>query len=87
MIYMGQEISVEFPCDVYKSMDDAGEFNYFFLRDDTMEETGHIEFRYGKDLLPYELPSLHQNGQTPPLLRDCSPPCGPSQSDPRRNES
>ena len=25
-------------------------FNYLFLRDDTMEETGHIEFRYGKDL-------------------------------------
>lgn len=50
MTYMGQEISVEFPCDVYQSTDEAGEFNYFFLRDDTMEETGHIEFRYGKDL-------------------------------------
>ena len=50
MVYMGQEISVAFPCDVYKSTDEAGEFNYFFLRDDTMEETGHIEFRYGKDL-------------------------------------
>ena len=50
MVYMGQEISVEFPCDVYKSTDEAGEFNYFFLRDDTMKETGHIEFRYGKDL-------------------------------------
>lgn len=50
MVYMGQEISVAFPCDVYKSTDDAGEFTYFFLRDDTMEETGHIEFRYGKDL-------------------------------------
>ena len=50
MIYMGQEINVEFPCDVYQSSDEAGEFNYFFLRDDTMEETGHIEFRYGKDL-------------------------------------
>ena len=50
MVYMDQEISVAFPCDVYKSMDEAGEFNYFFLRDDTMEETGHIEFRYGKDL-------------------------------------
>ena len=50
MVYMGQEISIAFPCDVYKSTDDAGEFNYFFLRDDTMEETGHIEFRYGRDL-------------------------------------
>jgi len=50
MEYMGQEINVEFPCDVYQSTDEAGEFNYFFLRDDTMEETGHIEFRYGKDL-------------------------------------
>ena len=50
MVYMDQEISVAFPCDVYKSTDEAGEFNYFFLRDDTMEETGHIEFRYGKDL-------------------------------------
>ena len=50
MVYMGQEIDVAFPCDVYQSTDEAGEFNYFFLRDDTMEETGHIEFRYGKDL-------------------------------------
>ena len=50
MSYMGNEISVEFPCDVYKSTDEAGEFNYLFLRDDTMEETGHIEFRYSKDL-------------------------------------
>jgi len=50
MDYMGQEISVGFPCDVYKSTDEAGEFNYFFLRDDTMDTTWHIEFRYGKDL-------------------------------------
>ena len=50
MVYMGQEMDVAFPCDVYKSTDEAGEFNYFLLRDDTMEETGHIEFRYGKDL-------------------------------------
>ena len=34
MVYMGQEISIAFPCDVYKSKDDAGEFNYFFLWDD-----------------------------------------------------
>ena len=50
MSYMGQEISVAFPCDVYKSTDEAGEFNYILLRDDTMEETFHIEFRYGSDL-------------------------------------
>ncbi len=50
MNYMGQEISMAFPCDVYKSTDEAGEFNYFFLRDDTMDTTWHIEFRYGKDL-------------------------------------
>lgn len=50
MVYNGQEISVAFPCDVYQSTDEAGEFNYFFFRDDTMEETYHIEFRYGKDL-------------------------------------
>jgi len=47
---MGQDISVGFPCDVYQSTDEAGEFNYFFLRDDTMDTTWHIEFRYGKDL-------------------------------------
>ena len=50
MNYMGQEISVAFPCDVYKSTDEAGEFNYFFLRDDTMASTYHTEFRYGRDL-------------------------------------
>ena len=50
MDYMGQEISMAFPCDVYKSADEAGEFNYFFMRDDTMEATYHIEFRYGRDL-------------------------------------
>ena len=50
MDYMGQEISLAFPCDVYKSTDEAGEFNYFFMRDDTMDTTWHTEFRYGKDL-------------------------------------
>ena len=50
MSYMGQEMSVAFPCDVYKSTDEAGEFNYLFMREDTMAETYHIEFRYGKDL-------------------------------------
>ncbi len=50
MMYQGTEISMAFPADVYKSMDEAGEFNYFFLREDTMTETYHIEFRYGKDL-------------------------------------
>lgn len=46
----GVEMPVAFPCDVYKSTDDAGEFTYFFFRDDTMAETYHIEFRYGSDL-------------------------------------
>ncbi len=50
MQYQGTEISMAFPVDVYKSTDEAGEFNYFLLREDTMEETYHIEFRYGKDL-------------------------------------
>lgn len=50
MEYGGQTIDPSFACDVYKSTDDAGEFTYFFLRDDTMEETYHIEFRYGSDL-------------------------------------
>lgn len=45
MEYGGQTIDPSFACDVYKSTDDAGEFTYFFLRDDTMEETYHIEFR------------------------------------------
>ena len=50
MEYGGQEIDPSFACDVYKSTDDAGEFTYFFLRDDTMEKTYHIEFRYGSNL-------------------------------------
>ena len=50
MQYQGTEISMAFPVDVYRSTDEAGEFNYFLLREDTMEETYHIEFRYGRDL-------------------------------------
>lgn len=50
MEYGGQTIDPSFECDVYKSTDDAGEFTYFFLRDDTMAETYHIEFRYGSDM-------------------------------------
>ena len=50
MMYQGTEISMAFPVDVYKSTEEAGEFNFFFLREDTMEETYHIEFRYGRDL-------------------------------------
>ena len=50
MMYQGMEISMAFPVDVYKSTDEAGEFNYFFLREDTMAETYHIEFRYGLDM-------------------------------------
>ena len=50
MLYQGSEISMAFSVDVYKSTDEAGEFNFFFLREDTMAETYHIEFRYGRDL-------------------------------------
>ena len=50
MMYQGTEISMAFPVDVYRSTDEAGEFNYFFLREDTMAQTYHIEFRYGKNL-------------------------------------
>ncbi len=50
MMYQGMEIPMAFPVDVYRSTDEAGEFNYFLLREDTMEETYHIEFRYGRDL-------------------------------------
>ncbi len=32
MLYQGMEISMAFPVDVYKSTDEAGEFNYFLLR-------------------------------------------------------
>lgn len=50
MSWQGQEISVAFPCEAYQSTDEAGEFNYFLLRDDTMATTYHTEFRYGRDL-------------------------------------
>ena len=50
MIYQGMEIPMAFPVDVYRSTDEAGEFNYFLLREDTMADTYHIEFRYGRDL-------------------------------------
>ena len=50
MMYQGTEIPMAFPVDVYKSTDEAGEFNYFLLREDTMAETYHIEFRYGRNL-------------------------------------
>ena len=50
MMYQGVEISMAFPVDVYKSTDEAGEFNYFMMREDTMDTTWHLEFRYGSDL-------------------------------------
>ncbi len=50
MMYQGAEISMAFPVDVYRSTDEAGEFNYFFMREDTMADTYHIEFRYGRNL-------------------------------------
>ncbi len=39
-----------FPVDVYRSTDEAGEFNYFMMREDTMDTTWHLEFRYGRSL-------------------------------------
>ena len=56
MTYGGETFDAAFPVDVYKTADDAGEFTYFLLRDDTMQTTWHIEFRYGSnldDLLQY----------------------------------
>ena len=48
--WQGQEIPFEFPCEMYKSTTEAGEFNYIFLCPDTMGTTYHIEFRYGRTL-------------------------------------
>ena len=50
MMYQGAEISMAFPVDLYRSTDEAGEFNYFMMREDTMDTTWHLEFRYGSDL-------------------------------------
>lgn len=50
MKYQGAEFCPAFDVDVYKSIDDAGDFTYFLFRDDTMETTYHTEFRYGDDL-------------------------------------
>ncbi len=50
MMYQDTEISMAFPVDVYRSTDEAGEFNYFMMREDTMDTTWHLEFRYGRDL-------------------------------------
>ena len=50
MMYQGAEISMAFPVDVYRGTDEAGEFNYFLMREDTMDTTWHLEFRYGSDL-------------------------------------
>ena len=50
MTYGGETFDASFPVDVYKTADDAGEFSYFLFRDDTMQTTWHIEFRYGSDL-------------------------------------
>ena len=50
MYYNGESFPAAFECDVYRSNDEAGEFNYFFFRDDTMETTYHLELRYGTDL-------------------------------------
>lgn len=50
MTWGGETFCPAFDCEVYQATDDAGEFTYFFFRDDTMATTYHIEFRYGSDL-------------------------------------
>lgn len=50
MTWGGETFCPAFDCEVYQATDDAGDFTYFFFRDDTMETTYHIEFRYGSDL-------------------------------------
>lgn len=50
MRYQGADFCPAFDVDVYKSIDDAGDFTYFLFRDDTMATTYHTEFRYGDDL-------------------------------------
>lgn len=47
---VGTEAPMIFIADLYMTEDDAGEFKYFLFRDDTPDETYHIEFRYGSDL-------------------------------------
>lgn len=45
------EGDMSFTGDLYMTEDeDAGEFKYFLFRDDTPDETYHIEFRYGSSL-------------------------------------
>ncbi len=45
------EGEMSFTGDLYKTSDEnAGEFTYFIMRDDTPGKTQHIEFRYGSDL-------------------------------------
>lgn len=50
MPYGGTQIPVSFDADLYCAREDAGDFQYFVLRDDTMETTYHMEFRYGSDV-------------------------------------
>ena len=45
--YFGMELPVNL--HVYKTEDaDVGTFTYFAFSDDTLKETWHVEFRYGK---------------------------------------
>lgn len=51
MYYPGYgEFCPAFDCTVFKSTVDAGEFTYLFFREDTMQTTYHLEFRYGSSL-------------------------------------
>lgn len=44
------EFDMSMQVDGYKSTDEAGEFTYFLMREDTMSSTYHLEFRYGEKL-------------------------------------
>lgn len=44
------EFDMSMQVDGYKSTDEAGEFTYFLMREDTMSSTYHLEFRYGENL-------------------------------------
>lgn len=44
------EFDMSMQVDGYQTTDDAGEFTYFLMREDTMASTYHLEFRYGENL-------------------------------------
>lgn len=50
ILFQGQEFDISYDVDIYQTKDEAGEFKYFLMREDTMASTYHIEFRYGSNL-------------------------------------